>query len=82
MLGGTVSHAHFLLGCHLNGTEYLISQEKRIVSPDDSPDADGIQPDDRDSLKFLLPKEPMDVRHKPLAADRLYAYEPVCSRWN
>jgi hypothetical protein len=53
-----------LLCSHLNGTEHLISQQERIVSPDDSPDADGIQPNNRDSLKFLLLKETMDVRRK------------------
>jgi hypothetical protein len=29
-----------------------------------------------------LRKETTDVWRKPLAADRLYAYEPVCSYWN
>jgi len=63
--------------CRANRTEYLISQLARIVSPDDLPDADGIQPDDRDSLKFPLPKEGVDVWRKPFAAQCLYAYQPV-----
>ena len=71
-----------LLRSHLNGIEYLISQQERIISADEPPSADGIQPDDRDSLKLRLPKEMMNVWRKPLAAECLYAYKPICSCWN
>ena len=49
---------------------------------DHSPVTDGIEPDNRDSLKFLLLNETMNVRREPLAAYSLYAYEPVCSCWD
>ena len=84
-LRGTVSLSRLLiriLRSRQHCAEYLIPQQERIVSTDDLPHADGTQPDDRDSLKFLLPKETVDVRRKPLAAKGLYAYKPVCRGWN
>src|SRR3990172_7088587 len=71
-----------LLCSHQHGTEYLVSQQERVISDDDLPGADRIQPDDWDSLKFFLPKESVEVRRKPLAAEGLYAYEPVGRWWN
>ena len=53
--------------------EYLISQRERVISTDHSSVANGIEPDNRDSLKFLLLNETMNIRREPLAADGLYA---------